>query len=90
VRWIMGCSHHTFYRVVGWWKAGSQGEGGSGGGTLMTPVMGYGNGEGEAMGCDRFQRGRGGGGEVAPRCQRQMTQQNVATGVWRSKITKGN
>jgi hypothetical protein len=29
----------------------------------MTPVMGDGNGEGEAMGCDRFQRGRGGGGE---------------------------
>jgi hypothetical protein len=30
----------------------------------MTSVTGHGNGEGVAMGCRRFQRGRGGGGEA--------------------------
>jgi hypothetical protein len=50
----MGCSRCTFYRAVGWQKAGGQGEGGSGGGTSMAPVTGDGNGEGEVMGCGRF------------------------------------
>jgi hypothetical protein len=67
VWWIMGCSHRTFYRAVGRWKAGNQGEGGSGGGTSMTPVAGDGNGEWEAMWYDRFHRGRE-GGEAAPQC----------------------
>jgi hypothetical protein len=39
----------------------------------MTPVMGDGNREGDAMGCDRFRRGRGGGGEAASQCCRRMT-----------------
>jgi hypothetical protein len=35
----------------------------------MAPIKGYGNGEGETMGCDHFLRGRGGGGgEAAPQC----------------------
>jgi hypothetical protein len=34
----------------------------------MAPVTRDENWEGEAMGCDRFWRGRGGGGEEAPRC----------------------
>jgi hypothetical protein len=51
-------------------KAGGQVEGGSSGGTSMTLVTGDENGEGEAMGCGRFQRGRGGGGVVALRCRR--------------------
>jgi hypothetical protein len=41
---------------IGWRKAGGQEEGGSGGGTSMAPVTGDGNGEGEAMGCNHFQR----------------------------------
>jgi hypothetical protein len=77
VQWIIGCSHHTFYRAVRWWKAGSQGEGGSDGGTSMAPIMGYGNGKREVMGCYRFHRGRGGGGKAAPRCRRRMTQQRA-------------
>jgi hypothetical protein len=28
-------------------------------------------------GCNCFQRGRGGGGEKAPRCRRRMTQQRA-------------
>jgi hypothetical protein len=66
----------------------------------MAPVMGDGNGEEEAMLCGRFKRGRGGGGgEVASQCRRQTTQRRatwrparpkVASGVQRSKLTKGN
>jgi hypothetical protein len=63
---------------------GSQGEECSGSGTSMTLVTGYRNREGETMGCSHFQRGRGGGGEVAPRCHRQMTQRRAAAGIWRS------
>jgi hypothetical protein len=48
-------------------KAGSQGDGGNGSGISMAPVTGDSNGEGEAMGCGRFWRGRGGGREAAPR-----------------------
>jgi hypothetical protein len=40
----------------------------------MVSVTEYENGEEKALGCDHFRRGRGGGGEVAPRCQRQITQ----------------
>jgi hypothetical protein len=40
----------------------------------MVPIMGDENEEGEVMGCISFQRGRGDGGEAAPRCQRQMIQ----------------
>jgi hypothetical protein len=40
--------------LVGWRKAGDQGEGGSGGGTSMVPVMEDENGEGEAMRCGHF------------------------------------
>jgi hypothetical protein len=69
VRRIMGCSHQAFYRAIGWWKAGIQGEGGSGGGTSMVSVTGDGNGEGEVMGCNYFWRG---GGEAAPQCRRRM------------------
>jgi hypothetical protein len=54
----------------------------------MTLITRFENGEGEAMGCDRFQRGRGGGGEAAPRCWRRATHRT--TGGWRSKMTKGN
>jgi hypothetical protein len=55
--------------------------------------------EGEALGCGRFHRGRGGGGEAAPRCQRRMTQRRavrrlgrpkVVADVLRLKIIKGN
>jgi hypothetical protein len=65
----------------------------------MTPITRDENGEGEAMGCDRFQRGRGGGGEATPRCRRQTTQRKAvrrlgrlkaAADVWRSEMTKGN
>jgi hypothetical protein len=34
----------------------------------MMPITGDGNGEGEVIGCSHFWRGRGGGGEAAPRC----------------------
>jgi hypothetical protein len=54
--------------VVGRWKAGNLGEGGSGGGTSMAPITGDGNVEGEVMGCGHFWRGRWGGGEVSPQC----------------------
>jgi hypothetical protein len=50
--------------AVGWRKVGALGEGGSGGGTSMTPVMGDENEEGEAMGCGRVWRGRQRGGEA--------------------------
>jgi hypothetical protein len=63
-----GCSHLAFYKVVGRRKASGHEEGGSGGGTSMAPITGDGNGKGEAMERGRFQRGRGGGGEVAPWC----------------------
>jgi hypothetical protein len=65
----------------------------------MTPITGDGNGEREVMGCDHFQRGRGGGGEAAPRCRRRMAHRGTmrrpgrpkaVTGIWRSKMTKGN
>jgi hypothetical protein len=67
------CSRRTFYRVVGWRKADGQGEGGSDGRTSMASVTGDGNGEGEVMGCGRFQRGREGGGDAAPQCHSWMT-----------------
>jgi hypothetical protein len=54
VRWILGVLSLHLYRIVGQQKVGGQGEGGSGGGTLMVPVIGHGNEEGEAMGCGRF------------------------------------
>jgi hypothetical protein len=66
VRWIMGVLSTLLYRAIGWRKAGGHEEGGSGSGTLMAPVMGDGNWEGEVMGCGYFWRGRGGGGEAAP------------------------
>jgi hypothetical protein len=65
----------------------------------MALVTGDGNREGEVMGYNRFDRGREGGGEVTPQCQRRMTQRRatrrlgrlkVAIGVWRLKMTKGN
>jgi hypothetical protein len=52
---------------------GDQGMGGSGDGTSMAPITRDQNGEGEAMGCNRFQMGRGGGGETTPWCWRRMT-----------------
>jgi hypothetical protein len=64
----------AFYRVVGRRKADGQREGGDGDGTSIVPVMGDGNGEGEAMECGHFQRGRGGGGEAAPWCGRRTAQ----------------
>jgi hypothetical protein len=48
-------------------------KGGSGGETSIAPVMGDGNGEGETIGCNHFQWGTGGGGEMAPRCRRRTT-----------------
>jgi hypothetical protein len=43
------------------------------------------------MGCGHFWRGRGGGGEVAPRCRRQMTvKSGVAAGNWMPKMIKEN
>jgi hypothetical protein len=51
------------------------------------------------MGCDCFRMGIGGGGEAAPRYRRRTTQRRAAqwlgrldaiTGMWRSKMTKGN
>jgi hypothetical protein len=52
----------------------------------MAPVTGYGNGEGEAMMCSYFWRGRGGGGEAAPRCRRQTTHRRVAQRSGRLKV----
>jgi hypothetical protein len=43
----------------------------------MTPVMGDGNGEGDANGCSCFQREEG-GGEAARWCRTRMTQRRVA------------
>jgi hypothetical protein len=51
-----------------------QEEGGNSGGILMVPVRGDENGEGEAIVCDHCRRGRGGGGEAAPRCRGWTTQ----------------
>jgi hypothetical protein len=77
---------------------GGQGEGGSDGRMLMTLVIGDENGEEEAIGCDHFQRRRG-GGKAAPQHRRRTPQRRVmrwprrpkvATGVYRSKMTKGN
>jgi hypothetical protein len=48
-----GGALNAFYSV-GQWKAGGQGEGGDGGETLMTPVTGDVNREGETTRCDRF------------------------------------
>jgi hypothetical protein len=39
----------------------------------MTSITGYENGEGEVTGYGHFWRGRGGGGEVTPRCWWQTT-----------------
>jgi hypothetical protein len=50
----------------------------------MTPVTGDRNEEGEAMRCSHFLRGRGGGGEVAPLCRRQTTQEE-RRGGWRGR-----
>jgi hypothetical protein len=47
----------------------------------MAPVMIDGNGEGEAMGCDHFWRGRREGGEAAPRCRRRTTQKKSSAAV---------
>jgi hypothetical protein len=81
------CSRRAFYRVVGRRKAGGQGEGGSGGGTSITPVTGVGNRERLVMGCSYVWRGRRGGGEAAPRCQRRMTQRRVARRPMRPTAT---
>jgi hypothetical protein len=80
-----GCSLRAFYRVVVRWKAGGQGEGGSGGGTSMASVVRDGNGEGETIRWGHFQRARGGGGEAVPRCRRWMAQQKA---VRRPRILK--
>jgi hypothetical protein len=50
-------------------------------------ASGDGNEEGEVMRCDRFWRGRGGGGEVVPRRQRRMIQRR-AVRRWRSGRSK--
>jgi hypothetical protein len=55
-----------------------QEEGGNSSGILMVPVRGDENGEGEAIVCDHCRRGRGGGGEAAPRCRGWTTQRRVA------------
>jgi hypothetical protein len=95
----MGFSRRAFYRVVGWRKAGDQGEGGNDSGTSMALVTGDWNREGEALQCNRFWRGRGGGGEAVPQCWRRTTQRRVAwqpgrpkvvDGVLRLKMIKGN
>jgi hypothetical protein len=39
----------------------------------MASVTRIENGEGEVMGCNRFRRGRGGGGEATPPCRRGTT-----------------
>jgi hypothetical protein len=57
-------SHRAFYRVVEQQKAGSQGDGGSGGGTSMMLVTGDENGEGRRWGVAVF---RGEEGEEARR-----------------------
>jgi hypothetical protein len=49
----------------------------------MVPVIGDENMEGEAMGCGHFRRGRGGGGEVAPRCRWRTTKERAA---WRLEV----
>jgi hypothetical protein len=46
----------------------------------MMPVMGDGNGEGEAKGCNCFRRGRG-GGEATRWCQTRMTQGRARAAV---------
>jgi hypothetical protein len=69
--WIMGCSRHVFYRVVGHRNEGGQGKGGSSSGTSMMSVMRDENREGEAIECGHFRRG---GGEAAPQCCRRITQ----------------
>jgi hypothetical protein len=51
----------------------------------MAPIMGDENGEGEAMGCDHFWRGRGGGGEIAPRCRRRTTHRRATRHPGRPK-----
>jgi hypothetical protein len=53
----------------------------------MISITRDGNGEGEVMGCDRFQRERGGGDKAVPR-RRRLTK--AAAGVWRLKMTKEN
>jgi hypothetical protein len=74
MQWIMRVFlSHAFYRDVGRWKVGGQGERGSSGGTSMASVMRDENGEGEAMGCSHFWRERGGGDEAAPLCRRWTT-----------------
>jgi hypothetical protein len=75
----------AFYKVRGRWKAGGQGEGGNSGGTLITPIMGDENGEGEVIGCGHFRRRRGGGGDVTTWCQRRTTQQRAARRSGRPK-----
>jgi hypothetical protein len=66
VWWIMGCSHHAFYKAIGQRKTCNQGEEGISGGTSMMSVTRDRNEEGEAMGCSHFWRRSGGGVEVAP------------------------
>jgi hypothetical protein len=88
--WIMGCSHHTFYKVVGWQKVCSQGEGGNGGETSMTSVIGDENEEGKAMRCGRYRRGSGGGGEADDIMKSGMVagEAEGAAGIWRSNMIK--
>jgi hypothetical protein len=81
------CSRRIFYRVVGRQKADVQGDRDNDGGTSMISIMRDGNGEGEVMGCDCFQRERGGGDKAVPR-RRRLTK--AAAGVWRLKMTKEN
>jgi hypothetical protein len=99
VRWITGVLSSRLLhgcRVI----EGGQSRGGSNGGeTSMAQVTGDKNSEGKAMGCNHFLRGRWGGGEAAPRCQRRMTQRRVArrpgrpnavAGVWKLMMIKEN
>jgi hypothetical protein len=101
VQWIMGVlSSHLLYgrRVVedGRSWGGRRRQWNFNGTDYRRRKWGMG---GDGMGCGHFQMERGGGGEAAPWCQRQMTQRRVArqpgrlkaaAGVWRSKMTKGN
>jgi hypothetical protein len=89
VWWIMGVLSSRLLHGCRVIKGGQSRGGSRGGETSMALVTGDENGEGKAMGCNHFLRGRWEGGKAAPRCQRGMTQRRVVRRPGRPKAVAG-
>jgi hypothetical protein len=82
----------TFYRAIGWRKAGDQGEEDNGSGTLMVSITGDQNGKGGVMGhvCFLGKKGRRRGGSMVSETDDTMKSSmaigEAEGGGWRLRV----